>query len=695
MRFSRSLRKTIAAYLAFTTLTIPIAGCDFLDGVFDDGKPPASTSGKKNESELPKEALVLDRSRVSVERLMVEEAFCRSVRQYLTARLATERAARLDKATVSKSDAVKIIRKAADEWKCLEEMLKRTQRMAKRLESHEQITSQAQRKRASLMHAPGFFSRAYAAGRMGAKEGTTEWAQQVQAAYDSFPAGQQLAGLTKALGAANPKEAYDKLVKAGEIVKKQGKWDVAKSTAQGLGKGTAVVVGIALVAAAPVGVCSAANAMNTLVSSGSAVGTGLGLAAFGVGLTAVTSGTIAAGMQLGEDMSGKKMEGNAAKARDYVDYLSLTSGACNIVVSGGTAIYKAVTTAAPGASKTQIAKEALKEYFGHSKTEIAYNAYGTYDVGKGLVEKGMDLLVRPTDDGKTALVPVERPKDEPPVEAKPIEKLSDEELSVATATYEADGTPEEKTERVKQLETMQQQPPDKDDWIHWNANGITKAEYDLIMKEYPTNFRDHVAQRLKNYMESDEYKKEKERRDKEEAREIAGEDAKRRDKEEIREILAEDARRRQEIADAENRRREEAKRNQGASNGPVACQVEVQRRVRRNKEESNPSQNRRPANQDLPYESSKLAGYYTITSPSGDLAMRAYIKATGDKTIRVIQVQKKTDTKGKPLFSATIDPKTGSGKTDQGVVIKFWRDDSGAYTASMNDGHKTWRFVKH
>ena len=36
MRFSRSLRKTIAAYLAFTTLTIPIAGCDFLDGGLDE-----------------------------------------------------------------------------------------------------------------------------------------------------------------------------------------------------------------------------------------------------------------------------------------------------------------------------------------------------------------------------------------------------------------------------------------------------------------------------------------------------------------------------------------------------------------------------------------------------------------------------------------------------------------------------------
>jgi len=57
-------------------------------------------------------------------------------------------------------------------------------------------------------------------------------------------------------------------------------------------------------------------------------------------------------------------------------------------------------------------------------------------------------------------------------------------------------------------------------------------------------------------------------------------------------------------------------------------------------------------------------------------------------------VQKKTDKKGTGLFSATIDPKSGSGKTDQGAVIRFSRNASGAYLAVMEDGYKTWRFAK-
>ena len=544
MRFPKSLRKPVAASLALAMLTVPLSGCsrtvttgglsgkgvlgDLAVGGLYGGAMGGFFGGRKMS--LPEGAYVLDRSRVSVERLMVEEAFCRSVRQYLTARLATERVARLEKGTFSKSEAVQLIRKAADEWKCLDEMLKRTQRMAKRLESREQKTQTPQKSRKSRVSWTldrGFFSRAYAAGFMGAEEGSAEWAQKVQAAYDSFPSGQKIAGLTKALGAANPREAHDKLTQAGKILDKEGKWDVAKETAKGLGKGTAVVVGIAVVAAAPVGVAAAATALGTGVMSGSAVGTAVGVGTFAIGMTAVVSGTVAAGMHLGEDISGKKMEGEAAKARDTVDNIALYSGAANIVMSGGTSIYNAVKNATPDATKAQMAKEALKGYLGYSGPEIAYNAYGTYDAGKGLAEKGMGVVAQPTEDGKTALVPVEIPKDEPPPEVKPIEQLKDEELSVAAANYEADGMPEEKTERVKQLETMQQQP-DKDDWIHWNANGITKAENDRIMREEPNDVRDHVAQRLEDYKNSDEYKEELEKREEAErdAKEASEEDRK-------------------------------------------------------------------------------------------------------------------------------------------------------------------------
>lgn len=504
-RCKRALLSLLALVLSFL-----IAGCDPLTMLVGSRFIGSMASTGADHSGLA----IIDHSRVSVERLMVEEAFCRTVRQYLTACLATERAARLDQNRFSKQEAIQIIQKAAAEWKCFSELLERTKRMAEILERNEQ------NKRFSLMLEHSFFSRAYAEGKITAEEGSVEWAKQVQDAYDSFPAGKKINELTKELGKTNPKEAHDKLQKAGEILDKESNWDIAKSTAKGAGKGAAVVAGLAVVAATPVGVAAAAGALSTGLTTGTVAGVALGTAAAGIGMVATVSGTVAAGTHLGEDISGKKLEGDAAKFRDTVDNIALVSGTANILVSGGKAVSQAVKNAGEGATKTQIAKETAKEFFGNSSVPdelrrpvIATAIYDTVNTGKDVVKAGVGLITKTTDDGKTALTPVETKEDTPPAEVKPIEKLTDEELITATENYEADGTPEEKTERVEKLEKMQKQPKDKDDWIHWNANGINKAENDRIMREEPNDIRDHVAQRLENYKNSEGYKEELKKRD--------------------------------------------------------------------------------------------------------------------------------------------------------------------------------------
>ena len=53
VKLGKSLRTSIAAYLALTLLTVPLAGCDFLDGLWGDGKPPVSADRRNSGLKLP------------------------------------------------------------------------------------------------------------------------------------------------------------------------------------------------------------------------------------------------------------------------------------------------------------------------------------------------------------------------------------------------------------------------------------------------------------------------------------------------------------------------------------------------------------------------------------------------------------------------------------------------------------------
>ena len=527
---------------------------------------------KKSSIKQAGPVVYLDHSNVSVERQMVEQSFCLTVQQIMYARLLTERVARLDEKATQK-EARSLVNKAAYAWKCAAEMTERTHRMANILSGQGQKGSPLPRKQKKNKAKPkpkkitfmsedtdppvivvldepslfpfnrfsaepyftlpefSFFSRAYAAGAgiITAKEGTAEWAMQVQAVYDAFPSGQKIAGLTQIMGAETFKEAHEKLVEAGKIIDREGKWDVAKATAKGLGKGVAIVGGAAAIILVPVGVVGAATALSAGVAAGTTGAAIAGTAAFGVGMVATVSGAVAAGIHFGQDLSNKKMTPEQEKFARAVDNIALLSNAGNLLISGGKAVGTAVSKvsqAGNNASKLEkglmLTKEAAKEYFtkgplqeltGNTRAQILVTGYDTHSTIDGLTQKVLDFIPVTDENGNTGVMPVELPEKPSAGPVKTLQDLTDDELKGTIKEYEEkNGTSDDRNIRVRDLEKQQKQPKSDDDWMYWNSNGITKAEYDKIMKSYPNDIRDLVRQRLENYKKSNSYKEELKKR---------------------------------------------------------------------------------------------------------------------------------------------------------------------------------------
>ena len=624
MHFSRSLRKAITAYLAFTVLAIPIAGCDFLDDFFDDGKPPASTSGKKNEPELPKGAVSVKLPKANAERRAVEAIGMDALRYYVHARLATEKLSRMTAKNSKPKDFEKLLRETAKLWEYADLYANASKKFGAELAKKE--TKPGYKPLAMIDTSP--FGRSMLFSVAFAREGTDKdeagmrpmtkyerdmmehhpaWSEGIVKTYEQFPAGKGIEGLAQKLG-VDAKEANRQFQKAVGNLDKGNK---TAATVYDVGTKTALVVK---------GGCQTALLVGGMVLTGGATGPAAAVGA--VNSLAATADWVV-------EITNISHEVITGESNPQLDEIKKYTGTISALTSGATIVTSFSDFALKGDKAVQLTHDALKgaglknitgyldkfKIGGAGVSAILDSSIWTADrVMESKEGKVLGFQVFTDKKGNTVMVPVEVPKDlyKSPQE---LSKIANSELKLLAMT------------------------PDNLKNLFQQINALTDT--------------DNLA----------------------------------------KEIAEEDARRRQEIADAEDRRREEAKRNRGPGNVSPAGQIDMYARVQRNKDGS--TQSRSSANQALPYEPSKLAGYYTITSPSGDMAMRAYIKATGDNTIRVIQVQKKTDTKGTPLFSATIDPKKGGGKTDQGAVIKFQRDGSGAYTAGMDDGHKAWRFTKH
>ena len=556
MNVKKQTWKDIGFIILILLVMALIGGC---------GGEKKQDAAKKSSLQAAGSIIVLDRSKASVERQMVEQSFCLTVQQIMYARLLTEKVARLDE-KVPQKEARSLVNKTAYAWKCAAEMTQRTQRMANLLAGQGQKVKQPSQKQNKNKAKPkqkpkpkakpknisvlsddvtlpdiivnkpalvsfdvfraepyfvlpefNFFSTAYAEGSdiITAKEGTTEWAIQVQAVYDAFPSGQKIAGLTYVLGEKNMRDAHAKLVEAGKIIDKQGKWDVAKATAKGLGKGAAVVGGVAAIVLVPVGVAGAATALSAGVAAGTTGSALAGTAAFGVGMVATVSGAVAAGIHFGEDLSGKPLTGEQQRIAKAVDNIALVSNTTNLIIGGGRAVGTALSKVSEAGANTSnlskafnFTKEMAKEYVGEGP-QLLSSLSDNYSAVDGWIQKGIDLIPAKDEKGSIGLVPVKLPEPAPPQPVKTLGDLSDDELKWATDDFEKkNGNSEDRTTRVRDLEKQQKLPKSDDDWMYWNSNGITKAQYNRIMKSYPSDVRNLVKQRLEDYKNSDSYKEE-------------------------------------------------------------------------------------------------------------------------------------------------------------------------------------------
>ena len=639
MKLGQSLRTSLAAYLALTVLSMPLAGCDF----FDDENKPSATTGKKNEAKLPKGTIAFTLPRPNDERRVVEALGMDALRYYVYARIATEKLSRMNEKNAKPKDYEKLLRETAKLWQCAELYAKAAGKLSAELAKKEK---KAGYKPLAALDEPilenPFFSVAHAAladpsnneisrphwyypqiktnGNQNDKAPSKEeWANAMKKTYEQFPAGQRINELAKKLN-VDVKTANEKFQEAERILSQGSK---TASTVYNVGTKTALVVK---------GACQTGLLVGGMILTGGS--TGPAAVAGAINTVAATADWVIEIANIGHEVF-------TGETNQTLDEIKKYTGTISAVTSGATIVTSFSDFALKGDKAVKITQETLKNA-GLKNIAGFLDKYKIGGAGVAAItdssiwvtERGMELSegkilgfqVFMTKDGKTVMIPAEIPADKfrQPMD---ISKISMPQLLEMTPA-----------ELAARMETI---------------NELIKI--------------------LSNPSQD---------------------------------ILDEDARRRKEIEDEEARRLEEARKNAknvGNVTGQVDMYAKVQE-IQRNRgranqqnqqnQNSQQSRNNRSAKEDLPYEASKLAGYYTITSPTGDVAMRAIIKATGDKTIRALQVQKKTDKKGTALFSAEIDPKSGQGKTDQGAVIRFSRNASGAYTGAMDDGYKSWRLTK-
>ena len=113
---NRFLKKSIAAYLAFTMLTVPLACCDFFDEDKPGGKPSASTSRNGKSAKLPEGAVLPDLPQANADRRVVEAIGMDALRYYVHARLATEKLSRVNTKKVKREAYENYLHQTAELW---------------------------------------------------------------------------------------------------------------------------------------------------------------------------------------------------------------------------------------------------------------------------------------------------------------------------------------------------------------------------------------------------------------------------------------------------------------------------------------------------------------------------------------------------------------------------------------------------
>ena len=652
---NRFLKKSIAASLAFAIFTLPVSGCDFFDEDKPGGKLPASTSRNKNSAKLPEGAVLPDLPRANADRRVVEAIGMDALRYYVHARLATEKLSRVNTKKVKRESYENYLRQTAKLWKQADAFARLAARLAAELAENEKKPGYrplALANDASSFSSP-LFSVAHAALRESrpptslydslnqSSDSDIDWyhpgvsrtAQQVQQAKEKW--------------AKRLKNAYEECPagqRIGELAKKLG---VDAKTANEqfqdaeriLNKGNvsdAQLYNIGTKASLVVkGGCQ-----TTLLIGGAILASG----ATGGAAYLAAANTLAQGADLVIELLNIGHELATDESNPTLDNIKRYTGAIAAVTNLTSMVTSLKDFALRGEEAVEITHKALKE-------AGLKNIHGWLDK-HGYGGSGVSAII---DWASWTKDRYDDYKNDGIILGFKVFDVNGKTALLPTALPQADYAP------PKELSLIS-----NDDLIQ-----LTKQPEDL--------------KKLLAFVDQQQ-------------------DAKKR----IWAIIEEDARRRREIAEDEARREKERRQEKPEakeySRDPRFPAYVPHPSVSNDMGGGAPSNNMGGGNSgkteqpepENPYTPTRMAGYYTVTTAKGDMAMRAILRATGGNTISVIEVQRKTDQKGKERFAVTIDPKTGKGKTAQGQPVRFEvMRDGVTFMGTLEDGSMIWRFVKH
>lgn len=710
MRFSRSLRKTIAASLTFTMLAIPLAGCsrtvttggltgrgilgDFLIGGFYGGFLGGFLCPGKP---LPKGAFVVELPRPNDLRLTTELVGMDALRYYTHARIATEKLSRMNKDNSTPEEYARLLKETAELWKLADYFADMAEKFAHLLAKEEKKPDY--KPLAMIDHSPFgkdiFFSVAHAREgtdkdekrhaptpsprsrvREEIKEGSIQWASEIIKTYERFPAGHGIEGLSKEL-CLDTKEAnrqfqqaiqvfdQDKLFGFTTGISSQKAGDIYKAGTQ-----AAMVTKTG---------CQVILCVGGMILSGGALA-GAGMAK----QTLIVTNMVASFADTSADIANTGHEIIYDKEDAQLAEIKKTTGIISAVTSGVTIVTSFGDFALRGKDAVENTHKALEaanvgEYGLFNKFMNTSGVLDKYNIGgegvsaildsaiwtgervQDFVQEGefLGFKIFGGDDGRLIFLPtsVSKGSHELP---RPIDQ-------VAAGTVDIWMMKEETEERQKAVKALLEAIEDLD-----------KKKHDILQNE---------AQRAQKETES-----------------LLQKEASK-----IKEIIEEDAKRRREIAEDEARREKERRQEKPEAKeyarDPRFPAYVPHPSVSNDMGGGAPSNNRgggtagkteqqRP--EEPSYTPSRMAGYYTVTTAKGDMAMRVVLKATGENTLRVIEVQQRSDKKGKGKYTITIDPKTGKGKTDKGNTVRFEvKRDGVTFMGTLEEGSGIWRFVKH
>lgn len=653
---NRFLKKSIAASLAFAIFTLPVSGCDFFDEDKPGGKLPASTSRNKNSAKLPEGAVLPDLPRANADRRVVEAIGMDALRYYVHARLATEKLSRVNTKKVKRESYENYLRQTAKLWKQADAFARLAARLAAELAENEKKPGYrplALANDASSFSSP-LFSVAHAALRESrpptslydslnqSSDSDIDWyhpgvsrtAQQVQQAKEKW--------------AKRLKNAYEECPAGQRIEELAKKLGVDAKTANEqfqdaeriLNKGNvsdAQLYNIGTKASLVVkGGCQTTLLIGGAILSSGATGGAAYLAA---------ANTLAQGADLVIELLNIGHELATDESNPTLDNIKRYTGAIAAVTNLTSMVTSLKDFALRGEEAVEITHKALKE-------AGLKNIHGWLDK-HGYGGSGVSAII---DWASWTKDRYDDYKNDGIILGFKVFDVNGKTALRPTALPKADYAP------PKELSLIS-----NDDLIQ-----LTKQPEDL--------------KKLLAFVDQQQ-------------------DTKKR----IWEIIEEDARRRQEIAEDEARREKERRQEKTEAKeyarDPRFPAYVPHPSVSNDMGGGAPSNNmgggtagkteqQRP--EEPSYTPSRMAGYYTVTTAKGDMAMRVILRATGGNTLSVIEVQRKTDQKGKERFAITIDPKTGKGKTAQGQPVRFEvMRDGVTFMGTLEDGSMIWRFVKH